>query len=55
MHIGLIGGIEPAATEFYYRNLVWAHATANCALELTIAHADIHDLVQNMSDNAPDK
>jgi transposase len=32
-----------------------AHAAANCALELTIAHADIRDLVQNMSDNAPDK
>jgi hypothetical protein len=54
MHIRLIGGIEPAATEFYYRNLVRAHA-ANCALELAIAHADIHDLVQNLIDNAPDK
>jgi len=50
-----IGGIEPTATEFYYRNLVRAHAAANCAFELTIAHADIRDLVQNMSDNAPDK
>ena len=42
-------------TEFYYRNLVWARAAANCALELTIAHADIRDLVQNMSDKASDK
>ena len=50
-----IGGIEPTATEFYDRNLVRVHAVANCALELTIAHADIRDLVQNMSDNAPDK
>jgi aspartate racemase len=55
MHIGLIGGIGPAATEFYYRNLVRAHVAANCALELTIVHADMRDLVQNISDNAPDK
>jgi aspartate racemase len=55
MHIGLIGGIGPAATEFYYRNLVRAHAAANCVLELTIVQADIRDLIQNMSDGAPDK
>jgi hypothetical protein len=55
MHIGLIGGIGPAATEFYYRNLVRAHAAANCVLELTIVQADIRDLVQNMSDGARDK
>jgi aspartate racemase len=55
MHIGLIGGIGPAATEFYYRNLVRAHAAASRVLELTIVQADIRDLVQNMSDGAPDK
>ena len=44
MHIGLIGGIGPAATEFYYRNLVRAHAAANRAMELTIVHADMRDL-----------
>jgi aspartate racemase len=55
MHIGLIGGIGPAATEFYYRNLVRAHAAANRVLELTIVQADIRDLVQNMSDGAQDK
>ena len=55
MHIGLIGGIGPAATEFYYRNLVRAHVAANRALELTIVHADSRDLFQNMSDGAPDK
>src|SRR5262249_25217246 len=55
MHIGLIGGIGPAATEFYYRNLVRAHAAAGSALELTIVHADMRDLIQNMSDDAPDK
>jgi len=55
MHIGLIGGIGSAATEFYYRNVVRAHVAANCAMELTIVHADMRDLIQNMSDNAPDK
>jgi aspartate racemase len=55
MHIGLIGGIGPAATEFYYRNLVQAHVAAGSALELTIVHADMRDLVQNISDNEPDK
>jgi hypothetical protein len=28
VHIGLIGGIGPAATEFYYRGLVARHAGA---------------------------
>ncbi|MGH9755739.1 MAG: aspartate/glutamate racemase family protein [Blastocatellia bacterium] len=55
MHIGLIGGIGPAATEFYYRNLARAHAAAGCAMELTIVHADARDLLQNMSDDARDK
>src|SRR5215510_15267567 len=55
MHIGLIGGIGPAATEFYYRNLVRGHAAADRALELTIVHADMRDLVRNISDNAPGK
>jgi hypothetical protein len=55
MHIGLIGGIGPAATEFYYRNLVRAHDAANCVLDLTIVHADVRALIKNMSDNAPDK
>ena len=55
MHIGLIGGIGPAATEFYYRNLVRTHVDANCALELTIVHADIRDVIQNISDGAPEK
>jgi aspartate racemase len=35
MHIGLIGGIGPAATEFYYRHLVRAHASAGRWMELT--------------------
>jgi aspartate racemase len=55
MHIGLIGGIGPAATEFYYRNLVRGHVAAGRALELTIVHADMRDLVRNFSDGAPEK
>jgi hypothetical protein len=41
------GRVDTVGTEFYYRNLVRAHAAANCSLELIIAHADIRDLVQN--------
>lgn len=53
MHLGLIGGIGPAATEFYYRSLVRAHVSVNRAMELTIVHADVRELLQNMTDNAP--
>lgn len=48
MHIGLIGGIGPAATEFYYRGLVKAHAAKNRKMALTIAHADTREMVANM-------
>lgn len=48
MHIGLIGGIGPAATEFYYRALVKLYAEAGRKLELTIVHADLQALVGNM-------
>lgn len=47
MHIGLIGGIGPAATEFYYRGLIDRHAASSTALELTIAHADVHEMSRN--------
>ena len=48
MHIGLIGGIGPAATEFYYRNLVKVHKNAGKMMELTIMHADTETLIGNM-------
>ena len=48
MHIGLIGGIGPAATEVYYRALVRAHAAAGRRLALTIAHADAAEMVANL-------
>ena len=47
MHIGLIGGIGPAATEFYYRGLVAAHEATGAVIDLTIVHADVRDLVRN--------
>lgn len=52
MHIGLIGGIGPAATELYYRGLVARHAAAKRPMELTIVHADVHDLARNAGEGA---
>ncbi len=52
MHIGLIGGIGPAATEFYYRGLARAHASAGKRMELTIVHADVRDLQRNAANGA---
>jgi len=49
MHIGLIGGIGPAATEFYYRGLIDRHAPAQTPLELTIVHADVREMARNLA------
>jgi aspartate racemase len=49
MHIGLIGGIGPAATDYYYRGLIERHSQAGRRLELTIAHADARELVENLA------
>jgi aspartate racemase len=51
MHIGLIGGIGPAATDFYYRRLISTFASKKAALELTIVHADAPTLVGNLASN----
>jgi hypothetical protein len=40
--------VGPAATEFYYRALVKLYAQAERRLELTIANADAHELVQHL-------
>jgi aspartate racemase len=53
MHIGLIGGIGPAATEFYYRGLIDRHAAAGTCPELTIVHADVRDMVRNLAARDP--
>jgi aspartate racemase len=49
MHIGLIGGIGPAATEFYYRGLIDRHARSNTALDVTIVHADVREMARNLA------
>ena len=51
MHIGLIGGIGPAATDFYYRRLISAFAASNAVLELTIVHADTSTLLAHLTSN----
>jgi aspartate racemase len=51
MHIGLIGGIGPAATDFYYRRLISTFAGRKAPLELTIVHADTPTLLKNLSGN----
>jgi aspartate racemase len=51
MHIGLIGGIGPAATDFYYRRLISTFASKKAALELTIVHADTPTLLGNLANN----
>ena len=55
MHIGLIGGIGPATTEFYYRGLVDRHAAAGTVLDVTIAHADVREMARNLMNNAPQR
>ncbi len=49
MHIGLIGGIGPAATDFYYRRLIAAFAQRESPLDLTIVHADTPTLLRNLT------
>lgn len=46
MHIGLIGGIGPAAIERYYRGLI---ERTRKPLDLTIVHADVPQLATNLS------
>jgi aspartate racemase len=51
MHIGLVGGIGPGATDFYYRRLISAFARKNATLDLTIVHADTPTLLSNLARN----
>lgn len=59
MHVGLIGGIGPAATDLYYRGLIdrWEadESLDPGALTLTIAHASAKVLVKNFTDGRPDR
>jgi aspartate racemase len=49
MHIGLIIGIGPAATDFYYRRLIANLAARGVPLELTLAHADTPTLLRHQT------
>jgi len=51
LHIGLIGGIGPAATVVYYQRLCAAVAKSGQPLALTIVQADIQTLIRtNLAD-----
>jgi aspartate racemase len=47
MHIGLIGGIGPAATLVYYQRLCARMRQLGKPLELTIVQADVNTLIAN--------
>lgn len=47
MHIGLIGGIGPAATVVYYQRLCARMRQLGAPLELTIVQADVNTLIKN--------
>ena len=47
MHLGLIGGIGPAATVVYYQRLTDLMRKKDSRLELTIVQADVYDLLNN--------
>ena len=49
MHIGLIGGIGPAATVFYYERIARAFAVAEAPLHLTIGHTSALELSRNVA------
>ncbi len=54
MHIGLIGGIGPAATDFYYRGMIEALWSTGHVLDATIAHCDTRVMVANLQKNDQD-
>jgi aspartate racemase len=51
MHIGMIVGIGPAATDYYYRYLISALAKEGHDLQLTMAHADTPTLLRHQAEN----
>ena len=48
MQLGIIGGIGPAATDYYYRKLISKFATEHESLDMTIVHADTPTLLDNL-------
>jgi len=55
MHIGLIGGIGPAATAVYYERIVRVFAAAEMPLHLTIGHTSVQNLSRNSSGGFADR
>ena len=55
MHIGLIGGIGPAATDFYYRGLIERHVAAGIPLDVTLCHAEVREMSRNLVGKNPGK
>ncbi len=51
MHIGLIGGIGPAATDYYYQRIIKAFLKAGKELDLTTVHASSATLLPNLAAN----
>ncbi len=49
MHIGLIGGIGPAAQDYYTRQLIGHFSHAGVRLDLTTAHGDAPTLLANLA------
>lgn len=49
MHIGLFGGIGPAATDYYYRGLIGQARERGVSLTATIVHADSPTLLGNLA------
>ena len=54
MHVGLIVGIGPAATDFYYRSVIATMAARGVDLELTMVHADAPTLLRNQASGEAD-
>jgi len=50
MHIGLIVGIGPAATDYYYRRILDLLGEHGATLDLTMVHADTRTLLRNLTE-----
>ncbi len=55
MQIGLIGGIGPAAQDYYVRQLIALFAARAAALELTTVHADAPTLLGSLAADRRDE
>ena len=51
MQIGLIGGIGPAAQDYYTRRLIGLFSDASAPLDMTTAHADAPSLLAKLAED----